>query len=329
MPLALDGVLVVDKPIGPTSHDVVARVRRSTGCRRVGHTGTLDPLASGVLSLVMGRATRLAQFLSAADKTYEAIIRLGLATDTYDALGRIVPDSAPAGAAAAASLNGEEAPGPRPGCLPTRAEIDSALERFVGEFLQTPPPFSAKKLAGTPAYRLARRRRPVALPPARVRVHALEVLAATHDELRLRLTCSAGFYVRSLAHDLGVVLGCGAHLAALRRISSGEFDLALAVRLEAIEADPEEARRHLVPMARLLTALPAAHLSAQGALQASHGNQVAPEQIVAWTGAPQPAGGPVVSGSRVRLIGPDGGLLAIATIGEAAGAPLRPAVVLA
>jgi tRNA pseudouridine55 synthase len=326
----LDGVLVVDKPVGPTSHDVVARVRRATGSPGVGHTGTLDPLASGVLALVIGRATRLAQFLSAADKTYEAAIRLGVSTDTYDALGTIVPDggtparSDPAGVDAESAASGCGSPS---GPWPARGEIERALERFVGEFLQTPPPFSAKKLAGVPAHELARRRQAIALAPVRVRVHALEVLAAAGDELRLRLTCSAGFYVRSLAHDLGVALGCGAHLAALRRTCSGEFELAAAVSLEAVERDPEEASRHLVPMSRLLPGLPAAHVTAQGAVRASHGNQVAPDEIVGWTAALDRPGDAVGPGSRVRVIGPDGGLLAIATACESG--PLRPTVVLA
>src|SRR5437667_4675740 len=198
----MDGLLIIDKPKGPTSHDVVARVRRAIGERRVGHTGTLDPAASGVLPLVIGRATRLARFLSAGDKCYEAVIRLGFSTDTGDATGTPLSTA------------------PR-GPMPSRADIDSALDAFRGTFMQQPPAYSAKKVDGTRSYRLARRSkrqsprvsaRP-ALPAAvQVATRATDIVSVEDGTLTLRVSCSAGFYVRSLAHDLGERLGTGGHL---------------------------------------------------------------------------------------------------------------------
>ena len=177
----MDGLLLVDKPSGPTSHDIVARVRRLLGEPRVGHTGTLDPMASGVLPLVVGRATRLARFLSASDKTYDADVRLGVATDTYDAQGAATSD-------------------PHPGPMPSLQDLERALDRFRGAFLQQPPAYSAKKIGGTRSYRLARASSraasavPAALPaPVPVTAHAIEVLAAGGDRVTLRVACSAGF----------------------------------------------------------------------------------------------------------------------------------------
>lgn len=316
----VDGVLVVDKPVGPTSHDVVARVRRAAGCRRVGHTGTLDPLASGVLPLVLGRATRLARFLSGTDKTYEATIRLGLATDTYDAEGQPID-------------LGLDGPLPGPGA------VERAVRAMVGESDQVPPAYSAKKVGGAPAHRLARRDRAVTLAPARVRLHAVEVLGCEADRVRLRLTCSAGFYVRSLAHDLGVALGCGGHLVQLRRTRAGDFALDAAVPLDGL-TDARAVEGALTPLDRLLPALPAAGLTPGGARRAQHGQVLGPDDIAAVRGARDPASsGPaswgaasagVVSGSPVRLVDPEGHLLGIAEV-VGAGAPpfsLHPVIVL-
>ena len=203
--MPLDGLLVLDKPVGPTSHDVVARVRRLLRERRIGHTGTLDPLASGVLLLVIGRATRLARFLTTDAKHYEATIRLGFATDTYDALGR--PTTPVYG-----------------GPLPRFGQIEEALDKFRGTFDQQPPAFSAKKIAGRRSYRAAREQ-PAAAPvlpaPVAVEVTNLELIEAQADLIRVNVACSSGFYVRSLAHDLGVALGVNAHLAELRRTKAG------------------------------------------------------------------------------------------------------------
>jgi tRNA pseudouridine55 synthase len=193
----MDGVLIIDKPAGPTSHDVVARARRLLREKRIGHTGTLDPLATGVLPLVIGKATRLASLLSAAEKAYEAAIRLGATSDTYDAAGRLTSGTA----GEAIELH----------------QVEEAVAAFRGTFEQMPPPFSAKKVGGVPAYKLARRQKPTALSPVSVRVHALELLGFEEGVIRVRVHTSPGFYVRSLAHDLGARLGCGAYLEALRR----------------------------------------------------------------------------------------------------------------
>jgi tRNA pseudouridine55 synthase len=301
-PGPLDGVLVVDKPVGPTSHDVVARVRRASACR-VGHTGTLDPLASGVLPLVLGRATRLARFLSGTDKTYEAVVRLGFETDTYDSEGR----------------PGTRADGP----LPDPETVARTAEAFLGEFEQVPPPYSAKKVGGTPAYKLARRDVAVALAPVRVTLHAIEVLGHDDDRVRLRLTCSAGFYVRSLAHDLGAALGCGAHLVQLRRTRAGDFGLDTAVPLDRLDAQAVE--RALTPLDRLLPDMPAAILTTLGARLARHGQALGPDDPALVSEGPRPQ-----AGSLVRLMDPEGHLLGVANaVGLAgAGPTLHPAIVL-
>src|SRR5262245_8379950 len=186
----MTGILLIDKPAGPTSHDVVARIRRAIGERRVGHTGTLDPSATGLLPLVVGTATRLAALLTGRDKTYEAVVRLGFSTDTDDAEGEPI--------------------GPRADVLPHEDAIETALARFRGEFSQTPPRHSAKKIQGQKAYALARRDVAVELAPVTVTVHRLERTRLDDDRLHLEVTATAGFYVRALARDLGAALGCGA-----------------------------------------------------------------------------------------------------------------------
>jgi tRNA pseudouridine55 synthase len=203
----MDGLLVVDKPAGPTSHDVVARMRRVLDERRIGHTGTLDPAATGVLALVLGRATRLAQFLTDSSKSYEAVVRLGVATDTGDAQGRAI---GPVGG--------------RP--VPSRDAIEEALQGFRGTFLQQPPAFSAKRIGGKRSHDLARAGVASVLPaPVSVTVHRLDIVGADGDCVTLNLECSAGFYVRALAADLGERLGVGAHLVALRRTRAGDCTL--------------------------------------------------------------------------------------------------------
>src|SRR5262245_60052964 len=253
--MSLDGLLVVDKPVGPTSHDVVARVRRVLRERRIGHTGTLDPLASGVLLLVVGRATRLAQFLTTDTKRYEATIRLGFATDTYDAAGSSTTPQ-------------------YDGAMPARDRIDAALNAFRGTFLQQPPAFSAKKIDGRRSYRLARaHQKPVepALPsPVAVSVTHLDVLEVRDNLIRLDIACSSGFYVRSLAHDIGVALGVGAHLAALQRTEASGRPLADAVPLATIEgpSGADRARRALIPLPDVLPELPQLTLTTEGVRRA-------------------------------------------------------------
>src|SRR4029434_10033632 len=209
----MDGVIVIDKPEGLTSHDVVAAARRLLGEKRIGHTGTLDPLATGVLPLACGRATRLVRFLSAAEKEYDATVLFGVTTDTLDVTGEEIS---------------------RPGIVPSRDGLVAALRSFEGEQLQVPPAYSAKKVAGRRAYELARWDEPVALDPVRVRVLPIELLEYGNDRCRIVLTCSAGFYVRALVRDLGGRCGTGATLEALRRTRSGEYTLDEAGDLDTL-----------------------------------------------------------------------------------------------
>lgn len=307
----MNGVLVVDKPAGPTSHDAVAKARRAIGISRIGHTGTLDPLATGVLPLVIGRATRLAQFLAGDEKEYEAGIRFGIATRTYDADDRIVlnPDTGDA------ILIG---PPPRaPHDLDAKT-IEALLPDFTGTYLQTPPPFSAKKIAGVPAYQLARRNQRVEIPPTRVTVHSLSLESYENGLARLRLTCSAGFYVRSLAHGLGERLECGAHLESLRRTRAGDFTLDHAVTLEDLERMGPAAGARLIPMGDLLPLLPPVVVNEAGARRAAHGNALAPEDLAKTTLTP--------AATRVRVLDEEGTLLGIAE--RISGGLLHPVVVL-
>jgi tRNA pseudouridine55 synthase len=249
----VEGVVVVDKPEGLTSHDVVNRMRRLANTRKVGHLGTLDPMATGVLPLVLGRATRLAQFFSSGEKTYDALLQFGWSTDTYDREGS--PTSQPVA--------------PRF----TRAELEAVLDRFRGNILQTPPPFSAKKIAGTPAYRLARKHIAVELEPVEVRILALDLAEFDGATARICVRCSAGTYVRGIAHDVGRELGCGAFLASLRRTVSGEFTDGQARTLEALEALTQGGAldQALIPCARVLPDIPNAMVDALTAGQIRQG----------------------------------------------------------
>jgi tRNA pseudouridine55 synthase len=296
----MNGALIIDKPSGPTSHDVVARVRRALRTPRVGHTGTLDPLATGVLVLLLGKATRLAQFLVADDKEYQADVQLGIETPTYDAAS--LPD------------------GWRPDARRAEpGEVERAVAVFRGTFLQTPPPFSAKKIAGRRAYEDARRQRPVELRPVEVTVHALELIACSDTGLlSLRVVCGSGFYVRSLAHDIGRRLGWGAHLARLRRTRSGRFRVEDAVTLDEIERGVDVTQR-LLPPKELLSAVLALTLTDEGVRRVSHGNWIAPEHL-------RDSGVTGGSPGRVRLLDGSGGLTAVAERG--ADGLLHPLVVL-
>ena len=211
----MNGLLVIDKPGGITSHDVVNRLRKITGERSIGHLGTLDPMATGVLPLLLGKFTRLAQFFSSAEKHYTGTIRFGVATDTYDSEGE------PISARVEPRLSLEN--------------VRTASARFRGEIEQMPPPFSAKKVAGTPAYRLARAGKAVDLKPSMIRVESFEILTVNGDEATFAVSISAGGYVRSIAHELGSDLGCGAHLTALRRTQAGVFTLAGAHALDELQ----------------------------------------------------------------------------------------------
>ncbi len=212
----MDGLLVIDKPGGITSHDVVHRLRKITGERSIGHLGTLDPMATGVLPLLLGRFTRLAQFFSSAEKSYTGGIRFGYSTDTYDAAGEMV---------------GERV---EPAAL-TVEQVRAAAARFRGDIEQMPPPFSAKKIAGVPAYKMAREGKPAELKPVRIHIRSFEITALQAHIASFTMTVSAGGYVRSVAHELGRDLGCGAHLQALRRTQAGDFTLAQAHQLDDLE----------------------------------------------------------------------------------------------
>ena len=210
----MNAVLIIDKPPGMTSHDVVNRVRRILQERSVGHLGTLDPLATGVLPLLIGNLTRLAQFYTSSDKTYEGTIRFGFATDTYDAEG--TPTSPPQ--AATLSLD----------------QMCQLAARFRGIIEQTPPPFSAKKIKGIPAYKLARKHTEVSLKPVQVEIKEFDIAQVENDRARFRARVASGTYMRSVAHDMGQLLGCGAHLESLRRTAVGDFELSDAHTLEEL-----------------------------------------------------------------------------------------------
>jgi len=212
----MNGVVIIDKPPGLTSHDVVNRVRRILGQRAVGHLGTLDPAATGVLPIVLGNLTRLAQFYLHSEKIYEGVIRFGFATDTYDA------DGEPTTPQQDVHINGEE--------------VRALAAKFRGIIEQMPPPFSAKKIGGVPAYKLARKNKTVALKPVQVEIKEFEILETTADQATFRARVASGTYIRSVAHEMGQKLGCGAHLASLRRTAVAEFAIEDAHSLEALEA---------------------------------------------------------------------------------------------
>jgi tRNA pseudouridine55 synthase len=233
----LDGVIVIDKPEGWTSHDVVNKVRRLANSKG-GHLGTLDPIATGVLPLVLGKATRLAQFYTRSPKIYEALVRFGWSTTTYDRAGEPTSEKRDVSV--------------------TREDLEPLLERFRGLFLQTPPPVSAKKVDGRRAYELARKSLPVELEPVEVEVYELELLELDGALARMRAHCSGGTYMRSIAHDVGAALGCGAHLEQLRRTLSGEFEIEMArtiPQLQQLIAD-ERLMDAIVPAAQLLPGFP-------------------------------------------------------------------------
>jgi tRNA pseudouridine55 synthase len=212
----MNGVLIIDKPAGFTSHDIVNRVRRIIGQRSVGHLGTLDPMATGVLPLVFGNLTRLAQFYTNSEKSYEGMIRLGFATDTYDAEGDLL--------------------GPPQPVTVSLEEVRDAAKRFRGTIEQTPPPFSAKKIHGVPAYKLARKKKEVSLAAVPVEISEFEIVSFENERATFYARVGSGTYMRSVAHDLGSALGCGGHLGTLRRTSVAEFSITDAHTLERVEA---------------------------------------------------------------------------------------------
>jgi len=249
----LDGAIVVDKPEGWTSHDVVAKMRGIARTRRIGHLGTLDPIATGVLPLVLERATRLAQFYTRSDKIYEGAVRFGWSTDTYDRAGTPV--------------------GEKKDVQVDAAELEALLARFRGEILQTPPPVSAKKVDGKRAYDLARQDAAVELEPVKVSVYELTLVGVEGAVARLRVHCSGGTYMRSLAHDLGQFLGCGAHLQELRRTSSAEFEIGEARTLEQLQSLAADDRLvdAIVPASKMLPGMASVYVDDVTVAHIRHG----------------------------------------------------------
>ena len=251
----VSGVLIIDKPVGMTSHDVVQAVRNGTHIRRAGHTGTLDPRASGVLVVLLGPAVRLSEYISASEKRYQAVLRLGLTTDTYDMEGRVLQRSP-------VNISYEE--------------LEAALKMFIGEFEQVPPVYSAIKIKGEKAYDLARRGEEVEMAPRMVRVDSLELLDWDSPEAVIDIQCSSGTYVRSLIHDLGEKLGCGATLVGLRRTKSGRFGLRDAVSLRKLEEAFENGDwyRYLIPAAEALGDWYTVELAPDQVDEVRHGHRV-------------------------------------------------------
>ncbi|OGO21065.1 MAG: tRNA pseudouridine(55) synthase TruB [Chloroflexi bacterium RBG_16_48_8] len=249
------GLLIVDKPIGPTSHQVVSVVRRGTGIRKVGHAGTLDPRASGVLILCLGPATRLSEYLSTASKRYQAVIRFGSATETYDTEGEILHQT---------------------GKAPSRKEIEEVLPEFMGEINQVPPPYSAIKVSGSKAYELAREGKEIELDPRQVIIYDLKFISYKAPDLALEIECSAGTYIRSLAYDLGERVSTGAHLAALRRVKSGPFTIDDAIPFPKLEVGflVDKWDRYIVPAVDALPDLPIVKVTQEDLDHVKHGHRI-------------------------------------------------------
>lgn len=279
----MDGVLVLDKPAGISSHGAVQKLRRLTGIKRIGHLGTLDPLGTGVLPMIVGRATRLAQFFSHHERTYEAVIRFGFSTDSYDADGEATSESQDV------TLSEER--------------LKDLLPQFTGKLMQTPPPISAKKIDGVPAYKLTRKNKPVRLEPAAVHVFEFELLGVAGERAEVRVRCSTGTYMRSLAHELGQQLGPGAHVESLRRTAMGEFTIDNAHSLEELEAlrDDGKLEDAFLRAESLLPEIPAERVDDITAARIAHGRDFRVSAFGNRQGA-----------RLVKAIAPDGRLLAIA-----------------
>ncbi len=279
----VNGAIILDKPAGVTSFKAVSRLRGLLGGLRSGHLGTLDPLGTGVLPVLVGRATRLARFYLDHSREYVATVRFGWATSTYDAEGEPLSDPSEV------TLD--------------RAALDASLGQFRGSISQVPPPVSAKKVGGVRAYRLARKQRPVELDPSQVSIEELELLDVSGASATLRCVCSAGTYIRSLAHDLGTELGCGAHVAELRRTRVGEFSIEDASTFEELESlsAGEILSRALVPAAELVPSLPVHRVDSTEAAKIRHGQQ--------FRVSPFSAGS---SARIVKAIDPRGELLCVA-----------------
>jgi len=301
------GVLIIDKPPGLTSHDVVARVRRLLGIRQVGHFGTLDPFATGVLPVSVGKATRFAQFYLKSRKAYEGSIRFGFSTDTYDATGK--PTSEPV------------AP------VLDRSTLEKIFREFTGRLMQTPPPFSAKRVAGVRAYELARQHKPVPLAPVAVEVYALELLGIEDDSVQFAVECSGGTYVRGLAHDLGQKVGCGAYLAGLKRTAVAEFTASRAVSLEALQEVVREGKLAgcLTPLEALLPDCPELVVRGREEVGVRHGHKFELAQALrpGWG----TASGRAPVATLLKILNPERRLIAVAR--HISGSVYHPHLVLA
>lgn len=258
----MDGLILVDKPRDWTSHDVVAHIRSLLHIKKAGHFGTLDPLATGLIIVALGHTTRLFPFYSKRDKSYAGRIRLGQSTDTYDAQGS--PTSAPSSD------------------FPPRDRLEAAISALEGDTDQVPPPYSAKKLHGKPLYALARANRPASVPPCPIHVHHFRLTSYLPPDLEFEVSCTTGTYIRTLAHDLGQSLGCGAHLTALRRTSVGEFKLEHAHDMDTLKKYSEAGRisEIIIPLENLLPEFPKIILDETGAQRAGNGNMILPEHII-------------------------------------------------
>ena len=286
-----DGVIVVDKPEGPTSHDIVIAVRRSLRLKKVGHLGTLDPLATGVLPLVVGRATRLASLFAGAVKQYEAVIQLGVTTDTADITGTVT-------GGLAGTVKDD-----LPSKLPAPETITKVASSFVGSYLQHPPEISAKKIGGIRAYKLARSRQPVQLNPVQVTLESLIVLSYDPPRFRCRVVCSSGFYVRAFARDLGLSLGCGGCLETLRRERHGDFEIADAVQVSQVVESGLNLREKFIPIDSLLPELPAVVVSGHELSRVRNGNVIQLEH--------RPERDKLTMARKSRIVNQQGNLLAI------------------
>ena len=289
----MDGLILVRKPVPATSHDVVAALRKILNQKKIGHFGTLDPLASGLLLAGVGKAARLFPFYSKMDKIYEGRIRLGFSTDTFDAAGQ--PTSAVCD------------------IVPDRPAVENALPDFEGEITQIPPPYSAKKVGGIPLYAYARRKTPVEGRPFQVRVHSFELLEYVAPHFDFAVKCGSGTYIRTLAHDLGQRLGCGAHLAGLVRTGIGEFRLKDGLTLEEIRGfqEMDAAGKFLLPMESLLPSLAMIKVGEEGVQWIRNGRPVSAEQVADAEGNRPPGlrDDPTII---VRVFSPDGRLIALA-----------------
>jgi len=303
----IHGVLVIDKPAGLTSHDVVARVRKILRERRVGHFGTLDPFATGVLPVSIGKATRFAQFYLKSRKSYEGIIHFGYSTDTYDATGDATSQAVPV------TLHGPV--------------LQAHFRQFTGRLMQTPPPYSAKRVGGMRAYELARQHKAVSLNPVEVEIYALELLGIENDQVKFAVECSGGTYVRSLAHDIGQKMGYGAHLAGLRRTAVAEFNLSRAVTLEGLLEAVEQNRLDscIVRLEALLPDCPELVVRGREETSVRHGHAFELAQALrpGRGGAP----GLVPAATLLKILGAERRLIAVAR--HVSGAVYHPNLVLA